>query len=71
MGYFFHALYPLLRMTNRSVGAEMRAPRWPWIHDLLGRLLYLEERLLPSAWPGTSILVRVRVSRDGFASGER
>ena len=57
-GYFFHALYPVLR-AQLAVGSERplahSAPRWRRLHRMAARLFDLEERLLPARWYGTSL----------------
>jgi len=57
-GYFFHALYPVLRAqlavaTERPLAHETSPWRWP--HRLAAHLFDLEERLLPARWYGTSL----------------
>jgi SAM-dependent methyltransferase len=57
-GYFFHALYPVMR-AQLAAAAERplahQAPRWRWPHRVAARLFDLEERLLPARWYGTSL----------------
>jgi SAM-dependent methyltransferase len=57
-GYFFHALYPVMR-AQLAAAAERplahQSPRWRWPHRLAARLFDLEERLLPAGWYGTSL----------------
>jgi methyltransferase family protein len=57
-GYFFHALYPVMR-AQLAVASERplahQAPRWQWPHRVAARLFDLEERLLPARWYGTSL----------------
>jgi hypothetical protein len=57
-GYFFHALYPVMR-AQLAVSSErpvaQQAPRWPWPHRVAARVFDLEQRLLPAGWYGTSL----------------
>ena len=57
-GYFFHALYPVMR-AQLAAAAERplahQSPRWQWLHRVAARLFDLEERLLPARWYGTSL----------------
>jgi SAM-dependent methyltransferase len=63
-GYFFHSLYGVLRAMGRGVaGREMHPPRLPFLHALIGGLLHLEEKLLPSRLPGSSLYALLRVTR--------
>jgi len=65
--YFFHALYPAAIVQLRAAGARklgFSVPPpgiWSTIHKLLGWLLYLEGRLLPGTWLGTSIIASGRI----------
>lgn len=63
-GYFFHLLYPVMRL-QAAFGAtrrvELRAPGWPAVHRLLAAVLSLEERLVPRSWPGTSLWATARL----------
>ena len=57
-GYFFHALYPVLRVqlaaaAGRPLGHQ--PPRWQWPHRVAARLFDLEQRILPRKWYGTSL----------------
>ena len=57
-GYFFHALYPVLRLAlalrpDRPIAHA--APRARWAHRLAAGLLALEQRALPRSWWGTSL----------------
>jgi SAM-dependent methyltransferase len=57
-GYFFHALYPVVR-ARLAVASERplahQAPRWRWPHRVAAGLFDLEQRLLPAGWYGTSL----------------
>jgi SAM-dependent methyltransferase len=56
-GYFFHALYPVVRAQRRLPGqrsVEVRPPRHPRVHRALAACFSAEERWLPAAWPGSS-----------------
>lgn len=57
-GYFFHALYPVMR-AQLALAAERplahQPPRWRWPHRLAAGLFDLEERLVPARWYGTSL----------------
>lgn len=65
-GYLFHGLYPTLRLVveaGRSRSERFRAPRgWAWLafHRLAARFFLLEQRLVPGAVPGSSILAVAR-----------
>jgi SAM-dependent methyltransferase len=57
-GYFFHALYPVLRAWlavagGRPIAHEASSRRWP--HRVAAHLFGMEERLLPARWYGTSL----------------
>lgn len=59
--HFFHTLYPAARLllgTGRQRAVKIASPpRWQRpLHHLLGLGFALESRLLPSHWPGTSLL---------------
>ena len=57
-GYFFHALYPVMRAQLAAAAERPLAhqpPRWRWPHRVAARLFDLEERLLPARWYGTSL----------------
>lgn len=61
-GYFFHSLYAVLRAMGRGkAGQEMHPPGWPLLHSVVGGLLSLEEKLLPSTLPGSSLYALLRV----------
>jgi len=58
VGYFFHALYWAARIHKtivRTRSTTLRAPRLVRTHDLIGRMMDWEERLLPSAGRGASL----------------
>ena len=57
-GYFFHALYPVMRAQLAAASERPlahQAPRWRWPHRVAARLFDLEERVLPAKWYGTSL----------------
>lgn len=57
--YFFHALYVpawILKRLGRDRSTAFPAPKFRRLHDLVGRLFWLESRLLPKAVFGTSLL---------------
>jgi SAM-dependent methyltransferase len=60
-GYFFHLLYPALRVRllfgRRPVA--LRSPRRLRLHHLVARAFSLEEKLAPRGWVGTSLWGRV------------
>jgi hypothetical protein len=64
--YFYHALYPAARIQLRLAGERATEFRVPGaglaskLHAFLGWCFYLEYRLLPSRWWGTSIIAAVR-----------
>lgn len=63
-GYFFHSLYGVLRVMGRGVAVRaMQPPGSPALHVLIGGLLHLEEKLLPSRLPGSSLYALLRVTR--------
>jgi SAM-dependent methyltransferase len=56
-GYFFHALYPVVRAQRWLPGqrsVEVRAPRHLRLHRVLAACFSAEERWLPATWPGSS-----------------
>lgn len=57
--YFFHALY-LPAWILKRLGLQRRttfvAPATPWLHKILGTVFWLESRLLPKSFYGTSLL---------------
>ena len=57
-GYFFHALYPVMR-AQLAVKAERPLrhvpPRWRLPHRVAAGVLELEARILPAGWYGTSL----------------
>jgi len=56
-GYFFHALYPVVRAQRWLSGqrsTEVRAPRRLRLHRALAACFAAEERWLPASWPGSS-----------------
>jgi 2-polyprenyl-3-methyl-5-hydroxy-6-metoxy-1,4-benzoquinol methylase len=61
LDHFFHSLYPAAQVLLRSARkrkVEVNAPS-PFmrpIHALLGTVFAIEAALLPSHWPGTSLL---------------
>jgi SAM-dependent methyltransferase len=59
-GYFFHALYVptwILGRVGMKRGTSFPAPKSRfWLHKLLGRLFWLESRLLPKRLFGTSLI---------------
>jgi cyclopropane fatty-acyl-phospholipid synthase-like methyltransferase len=57
--YFFHALYLpawILKHLGRGRATVFEAPKFHRLHDLLGRLFWLESRLLPKTIFGTSLI---------------
>jgi SAM-dependent methyltransferase len=61
-GYFFHSLYAVLLAKGRRKGERpMRIPRSARLHSAIGRLLYLEEQMLPRSLPGSSVYALLRV----------
>lgn len=65
--YFFHALYPaaralLMLSKARKEGFTVPAKGLPsTLHRLLSTLFLWEYKILPSAWPGSSIIANVEV----------
>lgn len=68
--YFFHLLYPAAWLQLRLKGeretrfAVPRSSISRLIHVILGLLFRMEYALLPSSWPGTSIIAAVRERAD-------
>lgn len=65
VGYFFHGLYPALRLLGilrHSRSERFRAPRGAWLpfHAAVARYFRLEERLCPGWVPGSSLLAVAR-----------
>lgn len=67
-GYFYHALYPAAWIQLRTRGARklhftVPAPGVPsFFHRLLGYFFFLEYKVLPSSWRGTSIIAVLDVN---------
>lgn len=62
-GYFFHSLYGVLRASGRGkAGQGMHPPGSPFLHSVIGGLLHMEEKLLPSRLPGSSLYALLRVA---------
>ncbi|MCH2173835.1 class I SAM-dependent methyltransferase [Myxococcota bacterium] len=67
LGYWFHGLYGAVALSKwfgRERGVGVKPVTLHWAHDWLGYLFYLEEKLLPSRLPGSTIYALARVSRD-------
>ena len=63
-GYFFHALYAamaLQRLLSVGRSVELNPIRHQHLHGILSLYFYLEEKLLPGAIPGSSLLITARV----------
>lgn len=63
-GYFFHALYPLMRvqsMVRRRRALAQHSPSFAALHRLMGSYFDLEERILPRRWYGTSLWASVEL----------
>ena len=63
-GYFFHLLYPILRVQRLFGGARpvrQRRPTAPGFHRMLGRLFAFEQRGLPRSWYGSSLWARAHL----------
>lgn len=64
-GYFFHSLYFVVAASKflfRRRRVNVQPVTMRRTHDLLGRLFHLEEKVVPSAFPGTSIHAIARVA---------
>jgi hypothetical protein len=62
MRYFLHALYaPMLLARGRRRTTTITAPGMTPLHRLIGAAFMLEERVVPSWVPGTSLLAVARV----------
>lgn len=65
--YFFHSLYPAARIQLRLAGNRKLAFSVPapgpasWVHAMIGRLLFIEQKILPGNWKGTSLIAAVKV----------
>lgn len=65
--YFFHLLYPAARLQLKCAGARTVGFTVPtpgpsaWFHALLGHWFFLEYKLLPGSWKGTSLIAAVEV----------
>jgi hypothetical protein len=58
-GYFFHALYVptwILKKIGLKRSTAFAAPASSWPHKLLGHIFWLESRLLPKRFFGTSLV---------------
>ena len=63
-GYFFHGLYlpmALAKLLRGEREVVVRPIKWRRVHQALGTMFYLEEKLIPSFVAGTSIYARARV----------
>ena len=58
-GYFFHALYlpAFLLRGGKLRSTSVKAPSLLWLHAAVGAAFQAEERILPSALPGTSAII--------------
>ena len=58
-GYFFHALYlpAFLLPGDKLRSTSVKAPSVLWFHAVVGAAFLAEERILPSALPGTSAIM--------------
>jgi len=54
-GYFFHLLYVAARLTTKNRSVRVTAPRQELPHRVLGALFALEEAVVPSSLPGSSL----------------
>jgi hypothetical protein len=68
--YFFHALYaPAVLMSKlgipRDIEARAPASAMRFLHRSLGILLAGESRVVPSTWPGTSIICTLEIPDRG------
>lgn len=64
-GYFFHSLYWAARAArpfSRDRKVRVSAPRLPVLHDAIGSLFALEERIFPATHPGSSMYAIARRS---------
>jgi hypothetical protein len=58
-GHFFHALYApawIMKRMGLKRATAFAAPKSPWLHKLLGHMLWLESRWLPNGFFGTSLI---------------
>jgi Methyltransferase domain len=58
-GYFFHALYIptwILKRIGLDRPTAFAAPKTPWLHKLLGYAFWLESKIVPKSFYGTSLV---------------
>ncbi|MCI1752766.1 MAG: class I SAM-dependent methyltransferase [Flavobacteriales bacterium] len=66
--YFFHALYPAawiqLRLSGKRSLAFSVPPPGPvsWVHAVIGRLFFLEQRAIPRSCRGTSLIAAAKLN---------
>lgn len=70
-GYFFHALYPVMRLMSlagvrRGVDLHPPSRRTLAFHKLASLWFRLESRHAPGALPGTSVLLAFSLQGDGL-----
>lgn len=56
--YFFHALYVparLMKLLGIDRQTRLNAPRLGLLHSIIAAGFVLEERVIPAAWPGSSM----------------
>lgn len=66
LSYFFHLLYfpaYILTLLKRDRGIMVHPPKglFKVVHRLLAKFFVLEQKLLPRAWGGTSLVCLVRI----------
>ncbi len=64
-GYFFHALYLPMRLIcllGKEGSTEIHPPRLPIFHRLLSSFFSMEEALIPSFVPGTSLYIILKAA---------
>jgi 23S rRNA U2552 (ribose-2'-O)-methylase RlmE/FtsJ len=58
-GYFFHSLYLaawIMKRAGLNRSTAFSAPKTPWLHGLIGRAFWLERKLVPKRFYGTSLV---------------
>lgn len=58
--YLFRALYPFAWIGRRRAARSVAVPAYPSLHAVAGWVLAMEQRIVPHAVPGTSVLCIAR-----------
>lgn len=73
-GYFFHGLYlpaRLMAALGLARATQVKVPRVPALHRLVAAGFVWENRLLPSNWPGTSVLGCFKLRRNAVCNSRK